>query len=318
MTLEEIKEAMRKDPALNKAVVIYSTETTEGKSILKNFADAEFEDRIKPKIAELHQAYENDIFEAIGERKKGDQKAYDFLKEVLGKYKELKDAKPEEKDAKIKELNEEIKKMKDDGSHNSHWKQTFEEARESFEKKEKELKETIETMKNEQLSSSVGTDLTLGRGGLKFMDGLPQEAIDAIIATNEGSIKANAKIEDGKVVYYKEDGKPWLNKEYKPITAQEIWAEKLGSVLSKETDVTKKGGGATPNLSTGKIIKTGEGDNAKTKLVLDKGAFSTKKEFNELVTNTLKGQGIAVGTKEYNDFYDEAYKEHEVSELELK
>ena len=118
------------------------------------------------------------------------------------------------------------------------------------------------------------------------------------------------------MIYYKEDGTPWLNGEYKPITAQEIWEDKLGSIVQKEGQ-QQRGGNAPTGSKVGDIITVGEGDNATSKLVLDKNAFSTKYEFNQVVEKSLKAKGIPVGSKEGNALQDAAYAEYGVKDLEL-
>ena len=137
-----------------------------------------------------------------------------------------------------------------------------------------------------------------------------------MIKVHREEILKNAKLVDGKVVYHKPDGSPLLNKEYKPITSEEIWKEKLGALI--DNDTRTKGGSADTNFESGKIIRTGEGDNATQKLVLDKSKFSTKVEFQKLAESVLRKKGIPVGSKDYEDLLLTAYKEYEVDALELQ
>lgn len=319
MTLAEIIAKAKDDKDFRKSIVVWAKDTEEGKEILSNFSEAEYEKKVKDKISEIHTGYDNDIFEVLGQKKKGEQKSYDFVKELAGELKELREKKDSlDSNEKVKELQAQIKKMQNDGSVNEHWKDIYDKALAKFEQEKEELIGKLESKEKEYLGAQVSSDLMAGKAGLSFMEGLPKEAIEAMIKVHESTILENAKIIDGKVVYHKEDGSPWMNKDtYKPVTAEDIWREKLGTVISNDQPGGNKGGGAKPNLSSGSVVDTGTGDDTK-KLVLDRKAFSTKLEFNTLADETLRKQGVAVGSKEYKEMISNAYNEYEVSELDLK
>lgn len=317
MTLAEVIEKAKNDPDFRKGIVAFAKDTDEGKEVLDNFAKMKLEEEIKVKVSEIHKRYDDDILEILGVRKKGDQKTYDFMKELLSDYKKLKESDGDDKDKKIKELNDKLKEMQDSGDFNKHWKETYEQALAKWEDKEKELKEAIKGKEAEFIKAQVLSDLTNGRSGLKFNEAIPQVAIDAIVKEHEANLLASAKLIDGKVVYVKEDGTQWMNGEYKPISSSEIWAEKLKDVLSSNNNQGRSGGGAPPKIDN-PIVKVGEGDNATTKLVLDRAKFSTKMEFQREVERTLQSQGIAMGTKEWYELSDGAYKEYEVDKMELQ
>lgn len=315
MTLAEIIEKAKNDPEFRKGIVMFAKDTDEGKEILTSHANVEFDKRVGDKIFEIHKGYEDDIFEIMGVRKKADQKTYDFVKELASELKGLKSLKPDDKDAKIKELQDKMKEMQDGGEVNGHWKKIYDEAVSKWDEKEAELKTAITQKETEQLQSLVLNDLTNGKNALKFKEGIPQEAVDAMINSYQAEILKSAKLVDGKVVYHKEDGQPWMNNEIKPITAGEIWKEKLGSIIDEKP---ASGGGANPKLENGKIVTVGEGDNATKKLVLDRGMFSTKVEFQKAVEKAVTSQGLIVGSKEANTLTDAAYKEYEVDKLDFQ
>jgi hypothetical protein len=324
MTLEEIIAKANNDPEFRKGIVMYAKDTAEGKELLENHANAEWEKKIGDKISEVHKGYDNDIFEVLGQRKKGEQKTYDFIKELAAELKKFRDEKPGDKDSKIKELEAEVKELKEGGEINDHWKGIYEEARQKWEERENELNETIQKKDEDHLKDKVISDLNLGRSGLKYMEGLPKEAIDAMVASQEASIIKHAKLdENGKIVYYKEDGTPWMNEEIKPISAEEIWKDKLGSVIDT-TDKGNPGGGAPAKggnqnpAKTGSIVTVGEGDSATKKLVLDKSTFSTREEFQKVANKVLSGQGITADDPNFNKMKDAAYVEYEVGKLDLQ
>lgn len=320
MTLAEIIAKATENPALQKEIVMWAKDTTEGKEILTNHAKVEVDKAISEKTAEIHTSYDNDIFEVLGARKKNDQKTYEFVKSLATELKELRDAKGKLNESeKVKELEAEIKKMKEDGAYNEHYKKIHEEAQAEWKKQKGELEEKIAQKEKEYLSAQVEADLEAGRAKLKFKEGIPQEAIDAMVKVQREELLKNAKIIDGKVIYHKEDGQPMMNKEYKTITSEEIWKEKLGSLI-EDGDAGAGSGGKAPTdpKKAGSVIKTGEGDNAKTKLVLDRSMFSTKVEFNRIAEKTLREQGLEASSKEFKDAMLGAYEEYEVSKLDLQ
>lgn len=318
MTLEEIKKAVKENPSLAKELAVWSTaETNEGKEILKNFATAEVDKAVKEKTAEIYTNIDNDLFEVLGVRKKTDQKTYDFLKTIAGEYKDLKGKADKLNDnEEIKSLKAELEKMKNEGSVNEHWKKIYDEAVAKWETEKKALNDELTAKGTEFLQAQIKADLQSGLSGLRLRDDIPKEAIDALVNIETEKILKTAKIVEGKIVYHKEDGSPYLNDEYKPITAQEIWGKTLGTLI--KNDGGQQGGGANPKIENGKVVKTGEGDNATIKLVLDKSSFSTKREFNDRAEEALRKQGIALGSAEFNKAIDEAYKEYEVDKLELQ
>lgn len=319
MTLEEIIAEAKEDENFRKQLVGWAAnDTVEGKELLTNFANVEFDKKIGDKVSEIHNGYDNDVFEILGQRKKAEQKSYDFVKEIALELKELRSAKPSDKEAKIKELQDKLKEANDSGSLNEHWKKIYEEALGKWTETENSLKKSIQDKEVEFNSNRIISELKSSLGALKLKEGIPQEAIDAMVKVNEEKILKTAKVIDGKVVFHHEDGSPWMNEEYKPISSNGVIKSFLGAMIDDGASQNKGGGGASTRIENGKIIKTGEGDNAKDKLVLDKASFSTKVEFNKLAEQTLRNQGITADNKNYTKLLDDAYVEYEVSKLELQ
>lgn len=321
MTLEELIAKAKEDPAFRKQVAVWATSTDEGKEIMENFSKVEFEKNVKEVVAKIHTDYENDIFEALGERKKGDEKAYEFNKKFLTELKELRGKSGDDKDTVIKELKQKLKEAEDGGEINGHWKKIHEEALAKWEAKEAEYKTTIETKENEFSTTQIRSQIASARAGIKLKDGIPEEAVEALFKVNEDKILKHAKLVDGKVVFHKEDGTPWMNAEFKPVNATEVMKEVFGTMISDGTNsggTGGAGGGAPTKLKGGEIVTTGEGENAKKKLVLDKSTFSTKVEFNKQAEKTLRAQGVSASDKEYNELLMGAYEEYGVSELDLQ
>ena len=314
MTLEEIIAAINEDSTLVDGIVSFANSTDKGKEVLNNFANTEFDKRVGDKISELHNRYDDDVFAITGTRKKTNQKSYDFVKEKMAELVELQKTKPNETEA-IKALKLELKAAKESGASNEFYKGKLDESNIAHELKVSELEGKIATDQETFKQYNVINDLTKGRTGMKFHEGIPEEAIQAMIDLNQNQVVTNAKIENGKVVYYNEKGEPWLNDEFKAATAKEVNLKMLGKII--DNSIVPGGGGASQSGNTGKVVKVGTGDKAKDKLVLDGSTFSTRTEFNKVGEKALKAQGIAVSDKRYNTLIDEAAVEHKVSELEL-
>lgn len=318
VTLEEVQKFIEENDGDMKQIVSIVAETTEGKELLTNHAKAHFDENIGSRVSEIHTQYDNDAFEILGERKAGDQKTYEFLKDKL---QELKDAKAQLAlgddaaiAAKEKEI-EDLKKKLEDGSGDKHWHNTFKESQKAWETKETEYQTTINDLKQSQIQGSVGNDLSQGLATIKINPNIPKEAADALISQYKGEAIANAKIgEDGKVTYYHADGKPMMTSDYKPMTAADFWAEKLAPIMEK---AGTPGGGA-PKGKAGEIVTVGEGDAQTKKLVLDRSKFVTKEQFQKEAAEVLTAQGIATTDKLYNQLKDAAYVEYKVSELPIK
>lgn len=318
MNIEEIIAKAKEDQNFRKGLVMWAKDTEEGKEVLNNFATAEFDKKIGEKVSEIHQGYDNDVFEILGQKKKNEQKSYDFIKEIATELKTLRESKGDNNVEKVKELETKIKDLEANGSLGEYWKKMHDDVVKQATEKENELKNQLSKKDEDFRTVQIKTELASALNGLKFKEGIPKEAIDAMIQVNESKILNNAKIIDGKVVFHKEDGSAWLNNEYKAISSQELVGSFLGSMIDNETKTPGSGGGAPPTIKTGEIVVTGEGDNAKKKLVLDVNSFSTKLEFTRVAEKALKAQGVTVDNPDFNRMIDEARVEYKVSELEMK
>lgn len=309
MNKDEIIKAITENAELRAEILPTIAETTEGKTLLENHAKAFFDSNIGSKVSEIYNNIDNDIFEITGERKDPNVKTFDFVKSQMTAYKELlsKGGNTPEDVTKLKAKIQELEKG--DGK-NEFWKTTHENALSQWEKDKLNLRSEIETLQTSNLHSQVGTDLSMGLAGIEVNPNIPQVAIDSLINTAKASIINDAKVIDGKIVYHKPDGTPWLNNQYAPITAKEIFKETLKDVLKPDNYA---GGGA--NARVGSIVKVETGDGSTEKLVLDKSKVTSKVSFTSLVTETLLKQGVERGSKQWLALSDSAYKEYNVKEL---
>lgn len=317
MTLQEIKEAVSKSKELQKELALFASQTDEGKTLLNNFAQAEKEKAVKEATANIYTGLDNDLFEVLGQRKKANQKTYDFIKSLANDFKELKAKETSlNESTKVKDLEAKIKELQDSGSVNEHWRKIYEEARPKWEAEQKALKEELKAKEEGYFKAQVEAELAAGLSSLPIRQDLPKKALEALLEAEKAKLLKTAKLVEGKVVYMDEKGNPILNKEHSPIKSSELWEKVLGdSILAKDG---QSGGGAKPTVKEGQVLREGQGDSATIKLVLDKSSFSTKVEFNRIAEAALRKQGVAIGSKEFNSALDGAYKEYEVDKLDLQ
>lgn len=314
MTTEEILEAMGKNPEVMSGVMKAIPTLDAGKELLENHAKMYFDKNIGPKISEIYNNIDNDIFEATGLRKKTDQKTYDFLKkDVLPELKKLKEGAPDDTEIakKNKELEAKVKELTEAGNDDKHWHGVHIKALEAWEKKEQDYEQKIKDMNRENLNFAVSGDLETGYSKLTFDPNIPTSAIDAFKDKIKTKAIANSKIEDGKIVYLNEDGTPRVNGEtFKPIDATGIFAEEMKEFISTKP---ASGGGAQEK---GKgVVEVGEGDNKAKKVKLDPSTFDTKVGFQEKISEALTSAGVEKGSQEWNKLSDEAYVEYGVAEM---
>jgi hypothetical protein len=313
ITLAKIQEALKTDANLRKDLVVTLSETDEGKELLGNHAKAYYEANIGSKVSEIYKNIDEDIFSVLGVRKKSDQKTYDFLKtEILAEYKKIKDSNgtDSDKEQKIKELETQLESFKNNNS--DLWKRTHEEAVKEWNQEKQNWQNKISELETRNLNYIVENDLSMGMAGLKINPTIPKSVVDTYVESVKREVLKSAKVDDGKVIYLKEDGTTWHDKEYKPITAKGIFAEKLKEIL--DTGVPAVGGGA-PKGKAGEIVTVGSGSDATKKVVLDQTKFNTRLSFMETLETTLIEQGVSKNSEEWAELRDTAYEEYKVAEL---
>lgn len=313
MTLAELKKLFGEQPALFKEVLGHIATTEEGKELLNNYAKTQTDKAIGDKTSEIYNGIDKDVKDILGVDKPTDKKTYEFVKELVTELKDLRAKKGEGKGdegkdgARVAELETQLKAIKDqnwEGKYNSLVSETAVKI-EGFTTKIKEL-ETGNT------SSLVNVELATGLSTLKFNPNIPKEAIDAMTTVVKDKITKTAKVVDGKVVYYKEDGTPYLNELYKPITAEEIFKTELKTIISG----TNVGGGGADTTEKGKIVTVGEGDNAKKKVALDPSKFNTKLAFANHIEEVLLENGVEKNSKEWHGIVQEARTEYGVDKMD--
>lgn len=314
MTWEEILEAIKKTPTLAVTILENVPNITGGTEYMENANKAYFDANVGTYTSEIYNKLDNDIFEVTGLRKEANEKSYDFQKRVMADLKKGADDNSKNTPEEIKAFKDKIKDLEEkvqNGASSGHWKKSYEEVVEELRANKEAHEQTVSELNSKILGTNVSVDVQSGLSSLKFNETLPEAVRKSYISQHEQELIKNAKIIDGKTVYFDAEGKQLLDKQYKPATAEYLLKERLKDILA----VDKTPGGGAPPSGKGEVITVGEGDSATKKLVLDKSTFSTRKEFSTVAEKALLEQGITRSDKDFNSLVDEAYKEYGVSEL---
>lgn len=305
MTWEEILAAMKANPELEKQSVQYFVTSDSGKEVLENHAKQYAEREVSVKMSELLNGIDTNIAEALGVTKPKDKKTSDFVKEVATELKALKEKKGDNTDdaKKVKELEISLEKAKS-------WETKYNELTIETSKKLETYSTEIETLKNGNTETIVGGDLLLGLSAIKFNPLIPKVAVDALSNSVKEKVLKTAKIVDGKPVYYKEDGTPYLNELFKAANAEEIFKSELKDLISTEANT---GGGAGEK---GKTITVKDGDKEVKKAVLDPAKFNSKLTFAKHIEEVLLTNGVERGSKDWYEMEQTARVEYEVDKME--
>jgi hypothetical protein len=289
MDFDSIKETLAGNPELLKKTLLHITNDTEqGKTLLTNYADQYAVERIKANTKETYGKVDELLKEAGFD--KGGMKTTDALSAFI-KQAEATAAK-KGSSAREKELAAELDRLKESGSHNEHWKKTFEEKALEFNAKEADLIAKINGMQQAQRLGAIQSELKAAISGLTYNPAIPTEAIDALRSQAIQQLTANAKQEGDKLVFYKADGSPYLNEMHTTATASEILRTQLASVLH---NTTAGGGANNNNISSNGASIALDGANIKTRV-------SLVKHFSE----AMRAKGIAQGSQEFNTLFNKA------------
>jgi len=322
MEKEAIIEAFKANPALVGEILPSITDAEPVKQLIENKSNVLFEEKIGEKIKEVHQKYDDDLFETLGVRagtteSGAKQKTYEVVKTKLVELKTLQGQKDSlNKDAEVIKLKGEIEVLKTTGG-GKEFKEMLETSKTQWEAKETEYKKQLQTANQSKEDFQKSVSIKTAFSGLKFNPDVPESARKAIVDNVEKELVKNSKLnEDGKLVFLGEDGKILMNAQYQPKTAEEV-LESLAVIKDISLKDGNKGGGAKEEITGSiKTIKVEGKDDAK-KLILPEG-IKTKKEFTEQAEKALLASGITKRDVLFNKLKDEAYIDLEIGKLPLQ
>ncbi len=282
---------MKKEEALKKLNESDSAEfevfgSDEHKTYLENYKKSEVDPLVANALKDVHNKYDEQMYELFGERKAGDEKTYNFLnRKVIDLKEQNKSAEPLK--VKIKELEKAIK----DNTGDERLRIELDTVRGEY-KKEKDSWEAEKTEHSKSLDTyKLGNELDKAMIGFEFKKEFPQTVTDTFIAQVKSELQKSARMVENVMIFVDESGKTLVNKDnaLNPYTAKELLSQRLEGILAKSQKVD---GPIKPKreVKDGKEITTLPNPGAKTKME---------------VTSYLKKNGIPQGSEDYNRMYEE-------------
>jgi hypothetical protein len=258
----------------------------EESTFLDNYKEAEIERAMKPKVGQIYDRMDADLFEHSGIRKEEREKTYDYAKRIITAMKSKSD------NADVKKLEAEVERLKKDGPSGDLLRE-LENVRTSAAKREAEFAAQLQETNAKIARKDIEMSLNDGMRGFKFRTDIPQAVLNNYIETAKSSLATQAKIVDGKIVFTDKDGIAVNDQTtWQPMTAEQMLKQKLTDVI----DAGHQGQGAgtdkprTAKDATGKeypIMAIPSAVNSRARL-----------------TKHLQEAGIASGTKEFDGAYE--------------
>lgn len=275
---------------------------------------------IGARIGELHGQYDADVLSVSGIAKKSGEKSYDYVKRVLGDYKDKLDA-SKTLQSQLDAANAQIEELKTKGTDEAikqelkDAKTRVEQLKTSLKAKETEFTTAKADLEKQVMNAHVDYAFQAATSGLKFKDGISESLKSVILSAAKNEVLAKGTpelIDDGKggkrLALRGTDGNLVNNPKngLAPYTIQELVMEtSLKDAIS--TAPVHGGGGTGPTPP------------ADPNLPLDLSGAKTQLEADNMIENyllTVKGL-----TRDKAEFGEESLRlrnEAKVAELPLK
>jgi hypothetical protein len=181
------------------------------------------------------------------------------------------------------------------------------------------LKADFDKQKNEHAAELFGikidNELVGAKAGLKFKSEFPQAAVDTLLAQALGKVKSMSPeyIDDGKggqrLVFKGENGEIARNPEnhLEPFTAEELLRKELRAMGILDEGRQARGTGTEKPQHNG-------GDDS----VLDLSAARNQQDADNIIHNQLMAKGLVRGSDAYQEEYNKAWKDNNISSLPFK
>ena len=278
---------------------------------------------IGTRIGEIYGGLDTDIQEASGIAKNGTEKTYDYAKRVIGEMK-AKAASVDDLTSQVAVLAREKERLEGvvaKGGTDAETKKQLAQAKTDLEnvtRQYTELKTQFDTEKasHEKALFDVKLDNEMSRAtvGLKFKSAFPESVTSVILRQAIEKVKGmNPEYIDdgngGKVLAFMQNGAVMRNPDtnLKPYTATELVAKELTTMGVLDTGRKQTGTGTPPVQA----IKTEGGS-------IDLSGARTQVEASDMLKKALLSMGLTVGSNKYQEQYDAAWKDNNVTALPLK
>ena len=180
------------------------------------------------------------------------------------------------------------------------------------------LKGEFDTLKEnhskELFGMQIDNALSGAKAGLKFKAEFPQAAVDTLLNQALATIKGMQPefVDDGKggkrLVFKGSDGAIQRNPEnhLEPYTAEELLKKELRAM-----GILDEGRQATGTNTT-------QPNKQKQTTIVDVTMARTQKEADDIIHNQLMAKGLVRGSKKYQEEYQQAWKDNNISSLPLQ
>ena len=291
--------------------------TDEQLNAILTLSENDLSAEISKKFGEVYRQLDQSIKSATGVDREGDEKTYKYLERAVTKMKsELGDTSAlqsqidsltaektrlEEKVAKGG--NEETVRLLDST------KAELANTKAEYSKLQTKLQEQEKRHKAELLQAKVSGEIGLAASGLTFKKEIPQSALDVLVSQAKSKLLGMSPdyIDDGKggkrLVFRGEDGaiKNNPNNQLNPYTAGELLTDLLSDVLAPARTIQGAGSNQPPVGGAGASM--------------DLSSAKTRSEASEIITKQLLAQGLTVGSQEFQEQMDKAWKDNNISSL---
>lgn len=286
-------------------------------SIIEELSKNDENTVIGARIGELHGQYDNDVLSVTGIAKNQGEKTYDYVKRVLGDYKQ-KAAGAEALNTQITELKTQIegyKKTIAEGKGNEAVAQQLKDAQKQladtqalFETKNKEWQEKYDSLNSQYQQSLIDAEFSKALQGMKFKSIYPESVQKTLIESAKRTVLSTAKpdwVEENgvrKLVFRDAAGNIMTNQENRlnPFTPGELLQRELKDVLDTGRQQRGAGtqgnqggsGGAGGSLDLTGITNQVDADNAISKHLMGLGYTRGSKEFSEEALKIRRENGV--------------------------
>jgi flagellar motility protein MotE (MotC chaperone) len=275
---------------------------------------------IAQKTGEIYGALDNDILSVSGIGKNGTEKTYAYAKRVLGELK-TKAADADILRGTVDSLTKEKERLEKaiaDGAGDAEAAKQLKQAKadlanitQEYNTLNTKFQEQETKHKQELFDLHVNTAIQSASSGLKFKQSLPESVTKVILQQASEKLKAmNPEyVDDGKggkaLVFKGQDGAILRNpnNQLNPYTVSELLHKELDAM-----DVLEKGRKAK-GAGTGCTNGGGKGN------ALDVSGARTRVEAYDLIRSALLAQGLTASSQAYQDAFDAAWKENNISAL---
>ena len=294
-------------------------------SIIEEMSKNDENTVIGTKIGELHGQYDADVLSVTGIAKNQGEKSYDYVKRILGDYKQ-KASGVEALNNQITELKNQVegyKKTIAEGKGNEAVAQQLKDAQKQladtqalFEAKTKEWQEKYDALNGQYQSGLIDAEFGKALQGMKFKSIYPESVQKTLIESAKRTVLSTAKpdwVEENgvkKLVFRDAAGNIMTNQANRlnPFTPGELLQRELKDVL--DTGRQQKGAGTNGNQG-GAGGQGGAG-------TLDLTGVTNQVDADEAISKHLMSLGYTRGSREFSDEALKLRKENEVDKLPIQ